>query len=274
MNDLEARLATILTEHSDTLADRRAFQGILRDVFPAEHQLVSALLAAYEFRIHEELSRGVSDPFFQRRFIERLVKEGGVQPDLADKAVRLWVAGFPPRGLRARPRHTDPLPSAGRSTSASSLGKPTPVNSTASSPQPAPYYIPCGVGKQDHGFTLTGITDAPFCSHPQASIYAVVFSYLQRSLDARPGQHMRDMQARTRLVMDYARVYRLPMVLLLLIKNNYCSGNVLEIAFDGDPDEANIAMENINYYARLFSTLAGMPYRDISLNIRTSVLRV
>lgn len=267
MDDFNREFSQLLSDHPDNLGSDRSLRAILRDFFPTREPLIHALLAGYDLRIHEELAAGATrDGFFQSRFVSRLVKERGIQKDLADEAVRAWVTCFPrqlPPPRRPKPPkpgpEDDPLPP---------LRPVVPVPTEAPQQHPVPHYIPCGVGKQDPGFTISGITESPLCRHPLGSIYAVVFAYLQRSLDARPGEFIRAEEERARVALNYANVFRLQMVFLLLIKNNYCVKDTLAITYDGDPAEADAAIGNINHYARLFCALAGKPYQDVVVTMR------
>lgn len=226
----------------------------MRDYFPNEERIVNSLLAAFNINIHFEIEKSPQqDQFFKKRFVKRLVEDHGITEELAEMAVQTWVVCFTGRTL---PKG---------SLTPISLPKKIIAEIEWPSQEQFKSYIACGVGKQDFGFIVSGIKETELCSHPMASIYAVVFAYLQRALDAKPGNYIREHEKRTRFSVNYANVYRLQILLLFLIKNNYSYESLLEVAYEGDKIELDVAVGNINYYARLFCRLANIPYDDIVL---------
>lgn len=280
MDDPERTFAQLLREYPHALSDRRRLEAFLHDLFPArEHAaFISALLAAYDLGIDEELAKAPNgDRVFSHRFVVRLQEERGLQKALAERAVEAWVRCLPPGARRVAPppiapMRPEPTPRPAPEPSPSPRSTPQETRQAAPSPQTAAAevadYVPCGVGKQDAGFRVTGIDHAPECLHPQAGIYAVVFAYLQRSLDVPRGKYIEMEEERRGQRIGYARVYRLQMVLLLLIKNNYWQGDTLGVAYDGPAADLAVAIGSINHYARLFASLAGRSIRDLGLSVR------
>ena len=116
-------------------------------------------------------------------------------------------------------------------------------------------YIPCGLGKTDHGFWVHGIKKETFCNCKHRNIYALVYNLLVRSttiseenipecIQAGNGAYFKDLRS----------IYRLAVVLLMMIRNNYGHADTLQVQFN-DQSILNDSVSLINHYAGLFSEL-------------------
>ena len=120
-------------------------------------------------------------------------------------------------------------------------------------------YIPCGMGETDYGFYIRGLIETVRCTHSHANIYALVYNYIirnSRMTDKDKPRYLKDIH--TVFQIDYLKVFRLKTIILQLIKNNYISGQSVNIQYDGDPDELKYAIDIINNYAALFCRLIGI----------------
>lgn len=138
--------------------------------------------------------------------------------------------------------------------------------------------IPCGVGYDDRGFYVCGIKETPKCNIAQESIYAVIFNYLQRNshIDEKSDKpyFIKEYEESLNYEIDYRNVYRLMMIILLMIKNNYLENYILAFDYDGKPKELEIAYLTINNYAILIGKLVGAEKIQILKYIRNPKLKV
>lgn len=122
--------------------------------------------------------------------------------------------------------------------------------------------IPCGVGNDDNGFFACGIKEADKFLGIQESIYAVIFNYLQRNtnIDEKIDKpiFIKEYETQLHYAIDYRNIYRLMILMLLMIKNNYLKDDVLAFEYDGNFDEVKIAFLTINNYIKLLSKLIGV----------------
>lgn len=130
---------------------------------------------------------------------------------------------------------------------------------TADIPVPEGVFIPCGVGMSDRGFAIQGLRTVKHCSHPLNHVFSLIWNYLQRNsvIDEKTDKpiFLRE-YGRGTAVLDYGRVYRLMMLTLLLVKNNYLNGNVVAfrlLSSSRNPDdEMDAAIKCVNRYLALF----------------------
>ena len=130
-------------------------------------------------------------------------------------------------------------------------------------PIPEKNYIPCGSGNKDYGFIIHGLNEEANCVHPLANIYAVTFGILQRSLNINPSKYIKDYEQSNKAALNYSIVYRLEMIILLLIKNNYIKDNIVSIIFDGNINDLNAAVGDINNIASTIASLAKIEYKPL-----------
>lgn len=126
--------------------------------------------------------------------------------------------------------------------------------------------IYCGVGKQDYGFRIHNIVIGKACGLKDASIYAVIYNLLQRSLLVKKTLFLKRHEAREKILRNYMNIYRYEMILLVLIKNNYFNENRLNVTTqDGDINEIKLAVEEINWFAEMISTLMNIDFQPLVL---------
>lgn len=128
-------------------------------------------------------------------------------------------------------------------------------------------YIPCGIGNTDRGFFIYGIKKALSCTHKYGNVYALIYNFLVRNSKITIehfSKYLSDIESNYEL--NYRNVYRISIVLLQMIKNNYMRETDLDLEFIGDKDSLRYAMGMINHYAALFCRLIKL--EPIKMNIR------
>ena len=207
------------------------------------------LLLYFDLQIYYEiLEASKIDIYFISRIASKLQREYSIEFEAAKRGVITWV-----NCLRDREIPID--------TSAT-LTAPSITESDVDG-----LYIPCGVGKHDHGFFISGVTesDKP-CEHPLASIYAVIYGYLQRSLNMNEGVIYKSVLENHIQNKPYHRVYRLQILILHLIKNNYFNNSCINITIYGWTElEFRLALESINIYTEIICSLAKTNFQNLSI---------
>lgn len=121
-------------------------------------------------------------------------------------------------------------------------------------------FIPCGYGNTDNGFFICGIKESSSPTVTESkNVYALVYNYMTRSsgmsADDIP-KYIKGIEAP--FYIDYQRIFRLSMIILQMVKNDFfCKSNTLSIKYK-NKDELELAIGLINDYARRFSHLIGI----------------
>ena len=85
----------LLNSHGDSIDNRKAFCGLVKDFFPASALQSNLIIALYDMRIHEDLRTVPSiGNTFAFRFVKKLMDELGVSRKNADWAVALWCVCY------------------------------------------------------------------------------------------------------------------------------------------------------------------------------------
>ncbi len=128
--------------------------------------------------------------------------------------------------------------------------------------------IPCGVSKQDFGFKIKNLVTENKCIHENASIYATIFSFMQRCTQVKKGRYIQDFEREHRVTTNYAYIYRFEIIILTMIKNNYFENNCLRInSSENLNKELLIAVKEINYYFSMISELMDILFNPITIDI-------
>ncbi|MBO4694415.1 MAG: DEAD/DEAH box helicase [Clostridia bacterium] len=137
-------------------------------------------------------------------------------------------------------------------------------------PLPVKNYVPCGSGKQDYGFYLEGLKEEDMCVHPRAGVYATIFGILQRNLNMKPSLFIKEYEKKNKTKLNYSMVYRLEMMILLMIKNNYIKEDVVSLKYEGNIEDINAALEEINHLGEMLSALAKIEYKKLKYKFASS----
>ena len=85
----------LLTEHRESLDDRRMFAGLLKDLMPGMSLQTNLLVSLFDIDIHKEIEKASQmDNTFSYRFIKRLCDEYGVSRRNAEWAVSTWCSCY------------------------------------------------------------------------------------------------------------------------------------------------------------------------------------
>ena len=126
-------------------------------------------------------------------------------------------------------------------------------------------FIPCGLGSSDNGFFIHGLKKARLCTHQYADIYALVYNYMIRESRMEPDklpEYLRKLDLPYEL--DYRPVFRLSIILLQMIKNNYARAGLL-VKYIGNSDDLKYASGLINDYACRFARLLKISFTPVKI---------
>lgn len=241
-------LSKLIDENPEILLDRQRLVGILNDLFPEQIGLVNILKILYfENDIHREIiSAAKTDVYFISRIARKVNNNYKINLAEATKGVEFWVGCLQGKAIpviQAPPNKID-------DHDEELLSEP---------------YFPCGVGKHDNGFFILGvyINKTP-CEHPLASIYSVLYGYFQRSLNMEKGVVIKQLENEQKETFNFHRIYRLIILILYLLKNNYFSEDRLPLALsEWSKKEFNFAVKVVNKYVSLLSSLTGIENKEL-----------
>ena len=249
MNFQYNELHDYLKLYPAVLLNRRNLENILKDLFPEQTLFINVLLIAYfDIKIHDEItSSNKTDQYFVNRFAKKISSDFGIQGEITKTGITFWINCL------------------------KDIDKPSidPISVATYTPGLRDKYFPCGVGIQDKGFYISGIKNSNKpCEHDLANVFAVIFWYLQRNLDMKPGIVYNQVENKSNQRLNYRRIYRLEMLILYLVKNNYFTDNLLEVSLFGwSEKELNIALATVNQYVQLFCGLLGISPQELQLKI-------
>jgi hypothetical protein len=88
---IDQQFTQLLQNHTDALADRKRFAGLLKDLMPGMALQTNLLLNLYDIGFHEEIEKAAEiTDLFAFRFVKQLCDEYGVNKPGAEWAVSLW----------------------------------------------------------------------------------------------------------------------------------------------------------------------------------------
>lgn len=126
--------------------------------------------------------------------------------------------------------------------------------------------IRSGAGKHDFGFEIHNVSFSNPCNLDNASVFAVIYNMLQRSDNAKKTEFVKKLESKEKIIRNYKNIYRYEILLLVMLKNNYFNDNKLNVnTYDGDLKELKIAIKEINWFARIITTLMNIDYEPLVL---------
>jgi superfamily II DNA helicase RecQ len=268
-------LVTIIKRNPGILLSKSHTRGLLNDIFQNDAAKVNVLLTAYDIGIVSEMRKSFPmDALAKGRFVKILVQQHSIIDDRAIWAVDTWVSCFSSDILaelaRVEQERQDevektvvPTEAPKKKEKAVSQGVLQVredydnyyINPTIDE-MPDKIYVPCGIGNTDKGFFIYGIKKEMLCTHKDANVYALIYNYLVRGskiTDDDIPHYINSIESPYEL--DYRSIYRLAIVLLQMVKNNYMADNGMELSYKGDKDNLRYAVGMINNYAALFCRL-------------------
>lgn len=130
------------------------------------------------------------------------------------------------------------------------------------------YSICCGAGKQDYGFQVHGIPAVLTCNNEEASLYATVFGFLQRSTYVRKDIFIEQREVRYGRILNLSVIFRYQMILLLMIRANLDDDLKLFVYPTDELElELQVAIESIMHYSDKLATLSGIFRNPVSILI-------
>jgi superfamily II DNA helicase RecQ len=267
MSDTVSQVRNQIKGKPDYLLDKQRLRSLLNDLLPRKTENVNILTTLYfDLDVHQEIIDAVQiDDYFINRIAKNLEAQFGTKLDEARKGVEFWVnclRGIElPRVVEGKdPNNTE------ITTRDVSIFKIETQASNISNINEDYLYFPCGVGHQDLGFFFTGIDLGNACEHKLASIYALLFSYLQRCTYLIDNRVFNVLQKEANQKFDFRRIYRLMILILVLVRGNYFNkSNHINVTLSGWKEKEFIfALDNINRYIKLFSALAKTDPQDLS----------
>lgn len=284
-------LKRIFSQKPKILLGRKSTRAILCDVFNNDMAKVNLMLTAYDEGIVDSLRTFSPLTAVEKsRYTKILVKNYAMVDDRVKWAIDTWDSSFDSTIASA----LDAIEAAQEETASSEL-EIVPVvpqfdftaetdNKMLDKSDIENYYVnptirldknriyvPCGIGNSDNGFFIYGIKKTFICEHANANAYALVYNYMIRNSRMNDDDIPGFLKKGERLYeIDYRSVFRTAIILLQLIKNNYCRSDVLELAYHGEADNLKTAIRIINTYEALFSRLMGkMPFKlSVSLTAK------
>ena len=115
--------------------------------------------------------------------------------------------------------------------------------------------------EQDSIFEIFGIKEM-ICSYQYKSIYAIIFNFMQTSSIIYKDINVEEFERNKGLRVNYSKVYRYEMTLLLLIKNDYGStGKIFVYSKEAYNLELECAIYHIN---KLFDCISSLMKQEIA----------
>jgi len=141
-------------------------------------------------------------------------------------------------------------------------------------PTPLKLYTPCGVNKKDLGFYIKGIKESNISNNKYANLYSIVLGILQRSIISNKSKNVIQFENEINHEINYANVFRLEIILLLLIKNNYDINNEITISYNDSIDDLNCALNEINYLTQIIAELCKINFSKLQINIKNDGTKI
>ena len=161
------------------LETRVAMKGVLSDVFPDKAE-VSQYLAAMDIGIVQQLiDHPIHDSFFVNGLYLKMQANTGYSQEIAKRSIDAWLS-WVDADIVAAYKEVQRLSTEVVQTNVSTEEENVAIEQVFDIPSGA-ILVPCGVGKNDNGFLVSGIRQAENCNHPASSIYSLIYHYLLRT---------------------------------------------------------------------------------------------
>ena len=273
------------------LLDRKLTKAYLSDYMLNKTGQVNLLMMAYDLGIIKEIRTNYPvTPLLRSQLIKRMVQQYSVVEIKAAETVDLWIScldqslvdaidqaekatkaqkPYIPAVQPKQERHDQTV-----GEGAKDIGEDFCVNPKLDEKHDR-IYIPCGIGNSDFGFTIYGIKKAPMCSNKNSDVFALVYNYLIRSTNVDDGSIPRYIsEIESPYAQDYRSIYRTAIILLQMVRHNYCPNNVLELSYYGEQENLQYAVGLINNYAALFCRLIKIPVVGLHVKNNPKAIKV
>ena len=259
-----------LVGNPSLLETRVAMKGVLSDVFPDKAE-VSQYLAAMDIGIVQQLiDHPIHDTFFVNGLYLKMQANTGYSQEIAKRSIDAWLS-WVDADIVAAYKEAQRLRTEVVQTKGSTEEDNTAIEQVFDIPSGA-ILVPCGVGKNDNGFLVSGIQKTENCNHPASSIYSLIYHYLLRTdhideINGIPTFIKNEVEKNAAFEPNYQTIFRLMLLILLLVRNNYARRNELSFSYDGTGRDLKLAFACINHYAELFSRLAGIHFDKLAFHV-------
>jgi RecQ family ATP-dependent DNA helicase len=240
------------------IKNRKLLNGLLSDCFFNDRAKVYQLMTAIDCGVVSKiLETEIRDEFLKERLASDIMNKSGYDKKTAEWIADTWLFCIDNSVIEAWNRYLAENSPEDESSIDEEINQAH--RKTEENILPHGIFIPCGVGNEDKGFIIQGLHEVKECSEKHESIYAVIFNYLQRNSNIDEKNHkpliVKQLEKQSTYEIDYRRIYRLMIIILLMVKNNYLQDTVLSFDYDGDDEEITIAYKCLNKYVALISRL-------------------
>ncbi len=262
----------------ELLSTRARTRAFFADVFYDDKAKINVLMNAYDIGIIDELK--APDSFTKSRVIISIATEYAVKEEKAKEAFEIWDSILSPDVIAA----IKILETKEKTVEAKSLQAFLDANNfeedlsdfsdlefqkddyetyyvNPAIPQgDKRIYVPCGYCNTDSGFFIYGIVKQNTCVHPYGSVYALVYNFLTRNSKMTECDLPDFIKAQNTLFsLNFRNIYRLAIIILQLIKNNYITDNSLALNYSGIDNDLKYAVFLLNEYTDMFCSIIGIP---------------
>ncbi len=274
----------IFIGHAENLIERSKTKALLGDMLQNDMTQVYALMSAYDLDIVGIVeSKGQLDFIEKSGLVDRLVKRFSMIERTAEWSIDTWTKILTPKLMqelankkagisREKEKIAMEMLSMTEETLVDNGNYETAFISrddvsdyhtnVSLTKKEGKIFVPCGFGNTDNGFFICGITETGLpTATKEGNIFALVYNYLTRNSRMTADDIPKYFDTlHTPFQMDYQRVFRLSIIVLQMIKNDfYYSNGALNIQYANN-DELDLAIGLINHYAKLFAHLIGVNY--------------
>ena len=288
----------IFIGHAENLIDRSKTKALLGDMLQNDMTQVYALMSAYDLDIVSIVeTNGSLDAIEKSALVDRLVKRFSMIERTAEWSIETWIKILTPKlmqelsdkksGILREKEQlamellsmTEDLPNDNTNYETAFVSKDDISNyhtNVSLIKRDGKIFVPCGFGNTDNGFFIYGITETGIpTSTRTGNVYALVYNYLTRNSRMTFDDIPKYFETiHTPFQLDYQRVFRLSIIVLQMIKNDfYHSNGALNINYS-NADEINLAIGLINHYSKLFAHLIGINIPSLKIVPKPNAINV
>jgi len=288
----------IFIGHAENLIDRSKTKALLGDMLQNDMTQVYALMSAYDLDIVSIVeTNGSLDAIEKSALVDRLVKRFSMIERTAEWSIETWIKILTPKlmqelsdkksGILREKEQlamellsmTEDLPNDNTNYETAFVSKDDISNyhtNVSLIKRDGKIFVPCGFGNTDNGFFIYGITETGIpTSTSTGNVYALVYNYLTRNSRMTFDDIPKYFETiHTPFQLDYQRVFRLSIIVLQMIKNDfYHSNGALNINYS-NADEINLAIGLINHYSKLFAHLIGINIPSLKIVPKPNAINV
>lgn len=288
---------SFLKLNPDILLSKKTTRGFISDAFKGDLTKINLMMFAYEIGVVTSLRTSYPMTDFEKtRLSMILVKQYSIAEDKASWAVDTWASNITKDIVSALSKAELEKKNKEKNIEVIEVNKKEKKESMISTQELQTrddldsYYInptfeerqdrifiPCGIGNTDNGFFIYGIKKERICSHKNANVYALIYNYLIRNSKITDDDIPRFLKnIDTTYELNYRNVFRLCMIILRLIKNNYTKNSVLELDLSDIESKENLkyAIKLINNYAELFCRLIRISKVELKVTLSTKGTKI